>query len=509
MKHLTFKRLIYLVVVFSGLLVFFSCKGRDKGSASVQSGSDGDLKYKGTITFYAQSYTPLEPTETNPTPPTAFKKLADKYSELHPGINIEFDLGLSGDDVFSSWIRTKMAAGQAPDIFWMQYIELNGGNYPLESFIPVTKYLEKPNKYVSGNAKWIDLFPDSLISSIRAPNGEINNINGDYVGIQLVYNVRMFKEAGIDFKITDWSSFTKACELLKAKGYTPWQWNFGSGGGPYLNWVSKVMSSNLYYPDLDKLAVLGNKDAITLLPIESIIAIKNGYFTSKDPRFLAWWPAMKEHVEKYMPKDTVSQATDANTIFSKFINQEIAMYWDGTWADNNLQATNCSFEYASNPLPYPDKFSMTGASDFNSSGAAGGYQAAFQYAISSKKANMTLTDDKLEAVVDWLMYISTPENNEYVCNDLGSFLPVIKGTTPTDANKGLVSVLNSPVVVIDIGLEALGGNVFDDYYRELQSYVRGTQTLEQAGTNVDRLFSSLADARIAESGIDVSKYLNK
>jgi ABC-type glycerol-3-phosphate transport system substrate-binding protein len=491
------------VLLILGLaLVLAGCSKKE--SAGGTAGTSG--AFKGTITFYAQAYSPVDPTETNPNPPTAFKEVARKYTELNPGVEIEFFLDLGEQ---ANWLRTKMAGGQAPDVFWAQYYELNSGQYPVGSFVPLTQYLDRPNKYVSGNTKWLDLFPDSLVQTVRAPNGDINVIDGDYVATQVIYNVQMFKEAGIDFDITNWSTYTRACELLKAKGFIPWQYNFGSNGADYTTWLSRLMATNLYYPELKNLALMSGSAALTISPLEGALGVKNGYFTSADPRFQAWWPAIKEHVQKYMPQDTVSQATTSDTIFSQFINGQIAMYWDGSWAGNNLEAANCSFEYASFPFPSPDKASIPEASDFSSSGAVGGYSAAWQYAVSSNRANSTMTDAKLEAVIDWLMYITTPANNEFVVNDLGSFVPVIKGTTPTEANKGVASVLENAPLVIDCGPTALGSEAYEGYYREFQAYLMGNLTIQQAGANVDRLFSGAADNIISQSGQDVSQYLKK
>jgi ABC-type glycerol-3-phosphate transport system substrate-binding protein len=493
------------MLILGVLLVFTGCR-RSSGGSTAGGGRDasGNLTFKGTITFYAQAYSPVDPTETNPNPPTAFKEVAQKWTALNPGINIEFFIDLGEQ---ANWLRTKMAGAQAPDIFWAQYYELNSGQYPAGSFVPLTQYLDRPNKYVSGNSRWLDLFPESLIQTVRAPNGDINLIDGDYVATQVIYNARMFREAGINFPVNNWSDFTRACELLKAKGFTPWQYNFGSNGADYTTWLSRLMGSNLYYDEMQDLAVITGSEALSLSPLEVALGVKNGYFTSRDPRFQAWWPALKEHVEKYMPQDTVSAATTSDTIFSKFLNQEIAMYWDGSWADNNLKAANCSFEYASFPFPSPDQGSMPQASSFLSSGAVGGYSAAWQYAVSSNRANSTMNDAKLEAVIDWLQYITTPANNELICNDLGSFIPVIKGSSPSEANRGVASVLQNAPKVIDIGPLSLGTECYEGYYREFQAYLQGNQTLQQAGVSIDRLFAAGADTIIAQSGQDVSRYL--
>jgi hypothetical protein len=399
-----------------------------------------------------------------------------------------------------------MAGSQAPDVFWSPARGINAGQLPAGSYVPLTQYLQRPNKYVPGNTKWLDLFNVGFTQQITSPTGEINVIAADYVATLVMYNKRMFREAGIDFDIKNWSDYTKACELLKAKGFTPWQFPFKSWTG----WMTRLWDTNLYMNDFANLAVIGGPDAISISPLETAIGVKNGYFTSKDPRFIGWWPIMKEHVEKYMPRDSVSAIVDSTTTFNSFVNEQIAMYWDGSWADNDLKKARVSFEYASFPFPPPDKATIAAATDYNSSGAVGGPGAAFLYGVSSRGANSTMTDDKLEAVIDWLMYITTPENNELVCNDLGSFVPTIKGAKPSPANAGVASILEvAPKVIMGGSNGELGSDAADGYTNELMAYLQGNQTLQQAGANLDRLMQTGADIIIEQSGQDISRYLKK
>jgi hypothetical protein len=502
--------LMSMLLILGFTLIFAGGRQASEGTSPAGTGRDasGKLTYKGTITFYAQAYNPVEPTAANPNPPTKFRDVAKAWEALNPGITIEFITDLGEGQSYEAWLSTKMAGGQAPDIFWTQAYQLNSGEIPRGSFVPLTEYMQRPNRYIPGNAKWIDTFPEGLVKQFQASDGAINLIDADYVATLVIYNVAMFKKAGINFQIKTWSDYTRACEMLKAAGITPWIGNLGGAGTDYVSsWLSRLMYSNLYNNDFTNLAVIGGKDAVSLTPLEVAIGVKNGYFTSKDPRWLAWWPNIKEHVEKYMPRDTVSAAS-VNPM-NAFINEQVAMYWDGSWADNNLRAANCSFEYASFPFPYPDKASMPLATDFDSSGAVGGPSAAWQYAVSSQRANNTMNAAKLEAVIDWLMYITTPENNEAVANDLGSFIPIIKGAKPSEANAGVASILESQAQYIIVTTN-LGTGVYEGYFREFQAYLQGSQTLQQAGANLDLILQEGADAIIAaNSSIDISRYLKK
>jgi raffinose/stachyose/melibiose transport system substrate-binding protein len=152
---------------------------------------------------------------------------------------------------------------------------------------------------------------------------------------------------------------------------------------------------------------------------------------------------------------------------------------------------------------------MPQATNFNSSPAVGGPSAAFQYAISSPRANNTMNADKLEAVLDWLMWITTPENNAAVVNDLGSFVPTIVGAKPLPANADLVSMLQAEPKVIDVGPLSLGPEAQQSYYREFQAYIQGNQTLDEAGRKVMQVFNRAADETISKAGFNAAPFLRR
>lgn len=499
------------LLILSAFVVFAAGGSQQGGASQTQAGGSGDLKYKGTITMYAQGYSPDTPTATRPNPPTKFKDVAAQWQALHPGITIDFIANLEAGQDYMTWLKTRLAGGAAPDIFWAQYYDLNTGGVPAGSFYQLNQYLERPNKYISGNTRWLDTFQKALVTQTSGSKGEINLIDADYVGTMVVYNVAMFKKAGIDFQIKTWSDYTKACQMLKAVGITPWAFSFGNAGdaSDYFTWFTRLYATNLYYDDFAKLAVIGGKDALSLNPLEVAIAVKNGYFTPADPRFIGFWANIKDHIDNYMPRDSISPAITNQTILNMFINQQVAMIWNGSWVGHDLKAAGVTFDWAGFPFPIPDKDSFPPASSFDSSPAVGGPSAAWQYAISSPRANSTMNNDKLEAVLDWLMFITTPDNNAAIVNDLGSFIPTIIGAKQLPANADLVRMLQADPKVIDIGPLSLGTEAQQSFYREFQAYAQGNQTLDQAGQRVMQVFNRAADDTIAKANVDVSQYLKK
>jgi raffinose/stachyose/melibiose transport system substrate-binding protein len=504
------KRIVVMMVLLVlGVFLAFAGGGQQGGSDGTT--ASGDLAYKGTITMYAQQYTPTEPTATQPYPNTKLKELAAKYEALHPGIKIDFLPQLESGQDYNLWLRTKISGGQAPDVYWAQYFELNSGLIPAGSFHIMNDYLERPNKYIPGNTRWLDVFNPGLVEQTRGPDGSLNNIDCDYVGTQVLYNKALLNKAGVNFEIVTWSDYTRACELLKSAGLTPWAFSFGTNPEAMdrIAWFARLFGTNLYYNDWEKLAVISGKDAIALSPVEVALGVKNGYFGSNDPRWMGWWPSLKEHLEKYMPRDSISPATMESTILNMFINQQIAMLWGGTWHPRDLRNAKVSFEYGSFPFPIPDKASMPWATSFDSSGAVGGPSGVWQYTVSTQRANNTMTPAKLEACIDWLMFISTPENVELVVNENGSFVPSLKGTKPAAANAGLARVLEGEPKLIDIGLLSLGTETVETYYREFQIYMQGNQTIQQAAAKIMPVVNRAADDIISKSNVDVTPYLKK
>ena len=471
---------------FAKLLCLVLCLTLVLTAASVaraESGAPDELAYTGTITMYAQALSPDEPTETNPNPPTAFRTVAEEYQKLHPGITIEFIPQLTGGQDYLTWLKTRIAGGQAPDIFWTHASQINGGYIPTGSTVELSEYLERPNKYIEGNEKWIDTFYESVLATNRGPNGEQPVINADYVGTAVYYNKELFDKAGIDMSKTPetWAEYVAICDQLKAAGITPWAFSFGNNQDDtsYVNWFTRLFNTNFYYDEFEELKCIDpNKSTLNIA--EVVVGFKNGYFGVDNPKWLAWWDLMKEQVKNYMPNDSISAASTRDTVASMFYNQQIAMIWEGSWAVRNFQNANISFEYGSFPFPYPTSESSEYATDFNSAGCVGGPLAAFQYAISTERANSTMTNDKLEACIDWLMYCTTPENDSLICNDNMSFIPTIKGSTPLEANAGLVSLLEEDPVVIDDGMMTLGNELLDVYYRTFQQYLQDQVTMDQA-----------------------------
>ena len=243
--------------------------------------------------MYAQAYQPVEPTEAKPDPPTEFRKVAEEYNALHPDINIDFITSVPGDE-YDTWLKTKLSAGMAPDIVWAQNSYLTGGTYPKGSMVDLRPYMDsRANPYVEGNTKWNDLFYDSLQVQLYDTNGELWQVNGDYVATAVVYNTDMYADAGITELPTNWTEFMDASQKLLDKGYIPWAFPFGNDTDSMdrITWLSRLFYTNYYGNDFEKMAVMGAQTSLS--PLEVAIAFKNGIYDVTDPKYLHFWQFMK------------------------------------------------------------------------------------------------------------------------------------------------------------------------------------------------------------------------
>src|SRR2546421_7966757 len=91
----------------------------------VQAATRTSAGFQGTITFWAQTYTPnqaynpprsMKVTSTNPTPRQALWVLAQKWEKMHPGVHIKFVINNPSDT--QTWFRTVLTGETAPDIMW-------------------------------------------------------------------------------------------------------------------------------------------------------------------------------------------------------------------------------------------------------------------------------------------------------------------------------------------------------------------------------------------------------
>lgn len=230
------------------------------------------------------------------------------------------------DDQYETNIMTKIAAGEAPDIFriWPRMASMG--------VIDIAKagYL----------ADLTDLpFQQYISQSAREDMSYEGKIYGITKGIDMLgvyYNKSLFEEAGIQEVPRDWEAFLAANQQLKDAGITPivmgdkdsWWIQFG---------LYQIVANTLYSEDK-----------------EFDIKLQNGEAEFTDPRWVEAIAKYYELYEKgYMASNTL--ALSGAQAIQMFIDGQAAMIITGTWDMPPLMNEGAvQFERGFFPLPAND-----------------------------------------------------------------------------------------------------------------------------------------------------------
>lgn len=457
-----------------------------------------ELAYEGEITIYAQAYTPVEPTSNAPNPPRYLNRIVAEYEKLHPNIQIELIPPLAPGSDYITWVRTQAAGAQLPDIVWLHAGQVNE-QLPRGMFQALTDKLSEGNPYIEagqpGHDVWLDAFAGFVMEFVRATDGNWYQVNGDYVGTAIFYNKDLFVAAGLDpdDPPTTWSDFIAAHEALRDAGIEAFA--FPMGPSAFLwSWWHRVGATQFYGDRFDELNVDNND--FRLSSYASARNYANGIWDPADPRYQETMRLLKDWSQYWVPGTLSLEISDT---FRMFVNGEVAMYWNGSWAvPQTLNNDDVTFEWATMALPTFDE----GVTEFYSGQIApmiGGPSAAFQYSVSSNQANGTMTPEKFDAAVDFLKFLTAPQNAGPMVNDLGSFIPTIEGTTPLPSMTKLIEAMSNTETMglMELTIEEGRAN-----QRLLQEFMGDQITLDEYMEKVAELMQDTVEGLREQNGWD-------
>jgi raffinose/stachyose/melibiose transport system substrate-binding protein len=449
-------------------------------------------KWTGTITMWAQAYTPYS-TQPNTRQFKAFREVADEYEKLRPGVKIQF-AQFDSPDAYQA-IRTKAAASELWDVFFSQYSALNDA-LPQGIAVNLAPYFKQKNPYVPAAASWAAAMNPSVITSTADGTGASYNVNGDWVGFSVFYNKDLFKKAGIASAPKTWAQLIAASQKLKAAGIP------SAVGRPFYGWLQRYFLSDFYAKDYATFAGFDKKPGVS--GIDEAVAIKKGLLSTSDPRFMSWWPIVKQWTNTWIPDYLTQPMFKDNQDFLDFVGGKAAMFYMGSWVvpdlKKNLPALG-SFTFprlTTSVSPY-----VTGA---NTASAVGGPGGAFQYAISTPRANKTMNEsDKFEATLDWMHFFTATKNAERIINENGGFAPSFKGTTAAPGLESLAA--QSQALPRSVGIEGLSGKIFTDMQRVFGLYLSGNIDISEATRQAQGVLDASVEDFVKNNKIDLEPYL--
>lgn len=253
-------------------------------------------------------------------------KLAEKYRQL-TGVEVVCEL-YAPSDAYSQKI---MAAGQArslPDIYG-----LLGEKRIFASFIKAGHIADLTPYMIEDDDAWKKvIFKKALEVNEFLPNNEYGVTPGiygvpiDVMNIQMLYNKKLFRDAGLDPEMPPkrWDEFISALEKLKAAGIK----GFVAGWGE--TWLIDCFAHNY---------------AFNIMGEEKVIDTIRGNVPYNDPAWIEVFKLFDELARKQLLVSGVVTMRN-KTAEQLFANEKSAFAFNGSWCVNVYQGMNPDLEYA-------------------------------------------------------------------------------------------------------------------------------------------------------------------
>jgi raffinose/stachyose/melibiose transport system substrate-binding protein len=451
------------------------------------------------LRMYAFEYTPRERTQSDRwDPPTYLWKLRDAYQKLHPEVEIEFLPFIAQSPEFDTWFVTQFKAGNAPDVGNQLFSEVNR-YHDRGWFLDLAPFLEKPNPYVAGNSRWKDLFLPGVITTGTAPDGRIYVLPTGITGTAIYYNRDIFRKVGVSVPST-WKEFMEVQRKIKAAGYIPFAFNM-SGARYCSNWALRSLQDMLLDSKLADIKGVRGTIERTLVEgggvsqKELVAAIRRGTYSARDPQWQEQLRLLKEWSAYWDPNFL---SLDQDGAFSLFVTGKAAMFWHSSARVKPITADPLrTFAFGTFSFPTVTRESSPYATGI-AAPAIGGFTAnGGEYLVDA----LTEKRGTREAAIDWLMYLTAPQNYVPMANDLGAYAPGLvsmKGLDP--ALEPFVQSVQKGVFRIESYLRGLTVKYADQFYGVLQEYLAGRKDLAAACGEIQGYLDQAALDLIAERG---------
>lgn len=366
-----------------------------------------------------------EPTADNPTVFLSTQKIADEFMTTHPNIKIKWARSkpVGGlDKELAEWFTTQINAGTAPAIAFTWGTRYQDRGW----YVPLDEYLQEPNSYVEGNKKWADLFPSYLWT-----RNTVQDINKKVVAIPVIlyagpptgyyYNKEAFAKSGISAIPRTWEELITATDKLKSAGYIALApWGFFKTI-QFASWVQQfILGPSIAAYIKDKTDY--NKDG-TVDSTENLRAVKEGLYNPVTHDYAReLFIQIKRYYNTVLPNGW--ENSDFMTPWNK---GTLGMKEEGIWAiqnENNNKAKKYEYGVFPNPLLDTDTTPFVGAVEYTEKGP---YQPDPDLQLNILKPAVEGNPALLRAAVEFLKFLTTPENESLMVLEQGSSVGAVKG----------------------------------------------------------------------------------
>ncbi len=388
---------------------------------------------QGKLIAYFGGWTPseeMERSEDNPSPHNKILEVIDAYKGDNPGVEIEW-IRLPGGTDSREWMITQQTAGTVPHILpapqW--YIK---EDLKKDWWVNLTPYLQQPNPYIkageAGSKAWLDQFYPTPTSMLLIDNNYYNLTYG-IVTTWFFYNVDLFKELGIQVP-TNFKEFLANCQVAKDAGLIGY--DFATMGVADTDaWYRAQLGGMIMARDIEPKV---NPDRGVATLDEVACALQRGDYNASLPQFQEWMEFWKQTVP-YRRADWNVVAPDPNRLF---LTKKTPILEQGSWVIPQLEVDPMlDFEWATFWAPPLTKESSSYVNDPPTQAQNVG-TVDDNFAISTRSRK----DGVLDLAVDFMHYLSLPENVGKVGAEIGATMPNVKNVQVAerfkDAHKWIV-----------------------------------------------------------------------
>jgi ABC-type glycerol-3-phosphate transport system substrate-binding protein len=460
-------------------------------TAHPQSGKNASPEVQKKIRVDLNQYTPGTIPMGIGEPNKVARIQADAWEEKHPGVKIILQQLINTGSTEGEFLKTQLLGGIAPEI-----LSLNAeGAWPDVAkgwYVPLDEYLERPNPYVPGNKRWKDIFLNqSLLNAKRAGDGKLYCISVDFVETGVFYNMDLLRSVGVEELPETWEEFIDLFDRFEDSFITPMTspYNLAS------DWGQDVLFEMLYHDILSDLDLLASRaDAAEYLghyldPPELGFLFSKGFFTARDPR----WREMNRILRQwrtYWAKELKN--TDPIRLF---LTGRMAAYWTGSWFTRRMVTDPyVDFEWDIGYIPRLTKDTSPYASGTPATVVGG---AAIQLHIT----NSALLNDNLEECIDYLMFLSAPQQIEELASETLLFIPNVHNAAVDKRLAPFGEILKRPYCAVKL-LESVEGRYKKFWRRMLDFYLHDGVDLDEFLELLEGNFSDWVEVHRDDPGWD-------
>ncbi|AIQ51283.1 ABC transporter substrate-binding protein [Paenibacillus sp. FSL R7-0331] len=216
--------------------------------------------------------------------------------------NVTLETSKLPDEQYFTSIRTKLASGKGPDIFWV---------FPRNASLGVLDMAKAGYAADLSDLTFWDKISQGAKEDMSYEGKPYGIAGGlDYLGVY--YNKELFTQAGITEMPQDWPAFLEACQKLKDAGITPI--SLADKDPWFLQFGMYQIAANEVYPD----------------EMDFDTKLQAGEKSLTDPKWVDTISKMKELYDKgFVIKNSLGLGSAQAA--QQFVDGKAAMIFDGTW----------------------------------------------------------------------------------------------------------------------------------------------------------------------------------